>query len=352
MHRFRRSAAPAFAAEAAAEADLMTAVAETIRTRSLLRQATRAGQGRLLGRLDVLGDRALAAQQRTVVVARWLNAMALVEGIGLAALLGLGAVLVGHGRISIGVVVTFVLAGRTLFTSFTDLTELMADAEQAATLLARARDLIQLTEFAVDGGPAQLDRALVAEDVSFGYAADTPVVCGISLTVRPGDRVCLIGRTGCGKSTLAKLLAGLYAPDQGTIRFAGVDLAAIDPQKRARLVAYLRQQVQLGTGRVRDELLLAAPNAPDEQLRQAAAALGLTDWLAGLAAGLDTHVDRSPVAGPTATHRSAADCAVACVRADPGRGHLGSGSGDRRPAGAGNPGTGRRSGCDRRGTPT
>ena len=94
MHRFRRSAAPAFAAEAAAEADLMTAVAETIRTRSLLRQATRAGQGRLLGRLDVLGDRALAAQQRTVVVARWLNAMALVEGIGLAALLGLGAVLV------------------------------------------------------------------------------------------------------------------------------------------------------------------------------------------------------------------------------------------------------------------
>lgn len=296
MRRFRAGAGPAFAAEAAAEADVMAGVAEIVRTRSLLRQASPVGRRHFLASLDERGERAVRAQLRTVVVARWVNVMALVEGLSLAALLGVGALLVDRGALSVGVVVTFVLAGRTLFTSFSELSGLVADAEEAATGMARARDLLDATASAPTARQRPSGRRLVAESVIFGYG-DEVVLDGVDLVVEPGDRVCLVGRTGAGKSTLAKLLAGLYPPDAGSVRLGGVELSSLAAEERAALVTYIPQQVQLGVGTLRDELLLAAPEASDDELLAAARRLGLGGWLESLADGLDTVADGELSAG-------------------------------------------------------
>ena len=296
MRRFRAGAGPAFAAEAAAEADVMAGVAEIVRTRSLLRQASPAGRRHFLASLDERGERAVRAQMRTVVVSRWVNAMALVEGLSLAGLLGVGALLVDRGALSVGVVVTFVLAGRTLFTSFSDLSGLVADAEEAATGMARARDLLEATAPGPTATQRPSGRRRVAESVAFGYGEEV-ILDGVDLVVEPGDRVCLVGRTGAGKSTLAKLLAGLYPPDAGSVRLGGVELSSLAPEERAALVTYIPQQVQLGAGSLRDELLLAAPDASDDDLLAAAHRLGLGGWLKALAEGLDTAADGGLSAG-------------------------------------------------------
>lgn len=294
MRRFRRTAGPAFAAEATADAEVMSSVAEIIRTRSLLLQARPDGVRHFRARFDEHAQASVSAQMRTVVVSRWVNAMSVVEGFSLAALLVVGLRLVDAGLVTVGVVVTFVLAGRTLFSGFSDLSALLGEFEEAATGAARARDLLVKSDLPTPrGSPARPGepKVLRAHAVRFGYG-DQPVLDGIDLTVRPGERVCLVGRTGAGKSTLAKLLAGLYVPDAGRVTVAGVDVAGLGPWDRARAVAYVPQQVQLGSGTLRDELHVVAPDACDEDLWRVSGRLGLDHWVGGLEASFDTSVDR------------------------------------------------------------
>src|SRR6185503_2713951 len=87
--------------------------------------------------------------------------------------------------------------------------------------------------------------ALAASDVHFRYpAADEPALCGISLEIRAGEVVALVGENGSGKTTLAKLLAGLYHPDQGTIRWDGVDMSTVDPDAWRDRVAVIFQDFE------------------------------------------------------------------------------------------------------------
>jgi len=298
MARFRHGAGPAFAAEAAADAQVMAGAAEIVRTREVLWQARPDGMRHWRARFDAYGREALSAQMRTVRVSRWVNAMSVVEGLSLAALLVVGARLVDADIVSVGVVVTFVLAGRTMFAGFSDLSALLGDFEEAATGAARAHDLLAVTGASPRSGAGDPrgPAVLRATGVRFGYG-DVMVLDRVDLELGPGDRVCLVGRTGSGKSTLAKLLAGLYTPDAGSVTFAGVELSSLDHRARARAVAYVPQQVQLGTGTLRDELVLVAPEASDAELSEAAERLGLGPWLSGLEAGLDTLVDRDLSAG-------------------------------------------------------
>lgn len=270
--RFRAAAPEAFGDEASAEAAVMADLSEIIRVRELLATADAEGRAHFTAKLEDLNHTAVSAQMRTARLGRWINAVTLVEGLSLVVLLVAGAWLVDVGAISVGVVVTFLVASRTLFSSFTDISALVSDFEEAATGAARLRQLLDLPS-APPSGSEPSSGSLELDGVHFGYD-DEPVLKGLCLAVEPGQRVGIAGRSGAGKSTLAKVLSGLYEPSSGTVR--------------APRVMLVPQQVQLGSGSLADELRLARPDATDADLREAVGRLGLTSWLEGLSDGLET----------------------------------------------------------------
>jgi ABC-type multidrug transport system fused ATPase/permease subunit len=164
-----------------------------------------------------------------------------------------------------------------------------------AVFAARAA-LTRVAELAATPPPPAGERALPArgelrlEDVGFAYVQGRPVLHGLTLTVGPGERVALVGATGSGKSTITRVATGLAVPSHGRATFGGVALSDATASERARRLLLLPQETFLLDGTVADNLRLAAPGAGDEDLRAAARAMGVADWLDALPAGLETPV--------------------------------------------------------------
>ncbi len=122
----------------------------------------------------------------------------------------------------------------------------------------------------------------MVEHVVFGYHTGRPVVNDVTFKVKPGEHVALVGRTGAGKSSILHLLAGLYAPWQGTVRVAGVDPRAIAEDERRRVVGIVPQMVQLFSGTVQENLTLGDDSVPFEAIRLAARISGAEDFIEDL----------------------------------------------------------------------
>jgi ATP-binding cassette subfamily B protein len=138
-------------------------------------------------------------------------------------------------------------------------------------------------------GPA-LDGSAVVElrDVVFGYLADRPVLHGITLAVHPGEHVALVGRTGAGKSSIVRLLAGLYAPWSGEMRVSGRDPRALSDDERRRTVGVVPQTVQLFSGTVLDNLTLGDASVPRERVQRAAEMSTIDRFVSALPQAYDT----------------------------------------------------------------
>lgn len=129
------------------------------------------------------------------------------------------------------------------------------------------------------------------KSVSFTYpGADVPSLKSISLSIREGERVAIIGKVGSGKSSLAKLLIGLYQPTEGTIAIDGINSAQIDPADLRRHIAFLTQEPQLMRGSIRDNLCYRNPQVADEQMLKVAAIAGVDQFVGKLPGGYDTQV--------------------------------------------------------------
>ncbi|GAA0940122.1 ABC transporter ATP-binding protein [Nonomuraea longicatena] len=291
VRRFRARAGTAYGAVAAAEAAVAARFAESLPAQEQLR--VNGAVPRWLERFRADNDRLLDTQGEQVRAELELNRLALLQAACVGGVLALGAWLVGRGLLTVGVAVVFVLAARDVFHRFEDLAAAIGEAREAHVRLARVLDLIRASAPAHpgrDGGalPARGDLTLSA--VGFSYGGPHPAVEGLSLTVAAGERLVIAGRTGSGKSTVGKLMAGLYTPDTGVVRFAGHDLAAADPARvRARIVL-VPQDVLLVDGTLAENLSML-PTRPDlRRVEAALGELGLTGWVASLPGGLHTPV--------------------------------------------------------------
>lgn len=280
---YLRRARAAYLAEGAAAADLtevLTTTAEGARTVEALRlrgERIRTGTERV-GRVWRTRRRTLALRSVFFPVVEASYAVPIA-----------GVLLVGGiGRFgTLGDVVAAALYLQQAIEPLDRLLQWMEQAQRGLASLARVLGVgLVPPEAHGDAAPPPGERLVVA-GVRFSYAAGHEVLHGIDLDVRPGERLAVVGPSGAGKSTLARLLAGIDSPDEGTVSIGGVRVTDLDPAQRRRRIALVTQEHHVFIGTLRDNLAFAAPDATDEQMREALAAVD-ADWYEGLPEGLDT----------------------------------------------------------------
>jgi len=201
----------------------------------------------------------------------------------------------GEGGLTIGDVTFFVLTLSNLFEPIQQFSQLFNQMQSAG---AGLRKLFGLLDTPLDvPEPAQAralpDRGRIElRDVSFRYRRDgDPILQGVDLDIAPGERFALVGPTGAGKSTLAKLIARMYDPSAGTIRFGGVDLRDASIATLRRQIVVVPQEGFLFNASIRDNVKIARPEASDAEVARALAEIGVLERFQALPDGLDTGVD-------------------------------------------------------------
>jgi ATP-binding cassette subfamily B protein len=129
------------------------------------------------------------------------------------------------------------------------------------------------------------------ENLHFEYDEDTPVINDVSFRLEPGKTLGLLGRTGSGKTTLARLIVRLYDPTRGVIKLGGKNLNSLILKDLRKRIAYVTQDVQLFHASVRDNLSFFDPGISDETILKAIDDMGLSEWFKKLGSGLDTMLD-------------------------------------------------------------
>ncbi|HEX6416975.1 MAG TPA: ABC transporter ATP-binding protein, partial [Acidimicrobiales bacterium] len=231
---------------------------------------------------------------RSVAVSAWYLPVIELAGWGTTALaLGVGGWWVHEGTLTVGTVAFFVLTLSNLFEPVQQLSQLFNMVQSAGAGLQKLYELLDTpVEVAERPGAVDLpERGDVQVDhVSFAYGDGPRVLRDVSLRIPAGSRLALVGPTGAGKSTLAKLAARLYDPVEGQVRFGGVDLRdATLSSLRGRIVV-IPQEGFLFNGTIRDNVRLARAGATDAEVDAALRAVGAHDRFAVLPDGLDTEV--------------------------------------------------------------
>ncbi|HSC51715.1 MAG TPA: ABC transporter ATP-binding protein [Gaiellaceae bacterium] len=235
-----------------------------------------------------------AWRRASYVNIRLFTMIPLAQTVALIGVLLVAASMYENGSISQGTIAAYVLYLVQLFDPIARFSEWLGEFRQGLAALGKVVGLLQAENAVVERpGAVELpaDGPLELDDVTFGYAAsETPVVKHVSLRLEPGEHVALVGVTGAGKSTLAKLLTRQYDPQEGSISLGGIDLrdAALD-SLRHRIVM-LPQEGHLFSGTIADNVRLADPGASDEAVRHALEQIGALERFESLAEGLATDV--------------------------------------------------------------
>lgn len=203
-----------------------------------------------------------------------------------------GAMLIADSTITMGqLIAVTMLAGRAIAPA-TQIASLIVRYEQTKQALEA---LDKVMESAIDE-PAdslhlpQLQGRIDFRDVHFAYPNSAPLLKGLNLSIRPGERVGFIGRIGSGKSTLFRLILNLYGPEQGNVLVDGIAANQIEPQSLRRQIGYVPQDITLFHGDIRENILLGGTQVDDQQLLEAIRLACLEDTLAQLPQGLGTQV--------------------------------------------------------------
>ncbi|WP_424184108.1 ABC transporter ATP-binding protein [Actinokineospora sp. G85] len=221
----------------------------------------------------------------------------LVGNLTIVAVLAIGALRVIDGGLGLGVLTAFTLYLRRFYDPLDQLAMFANQYSSAVAALEKISGLLQerpdVPEPAdpVPLPPVRGGRAITFDGVAFRYREDTPVVLRpLDLEIPAGQTVALVGPTGAGKSTLAKLVARFYDPTQGAVRLDGVDLRSVADAELRRSVVMVTQENFLFSGSVADNIALGDPGATRAQVEAAAEAVGAHDFITALPEGYDTDV--------------------------------------------------------------
>jgi ATP-binding cassette, subfamily B, bacterial len=221
--------------------------------------------------------------------------ISLLRVVAIAAVLAIGGLRVIEGSLSFGTIVAFLLYLDWFFQPLINLANVYNLFQSAMAALAKLFGLLD-EKPAVQERPGAFDvaepiaGAVVFEDVTFGYDGDRPVIRGIDLEVPAGQRLAVVGETGAGKTTIAKLALRFYDPDAGSVHLDGADLKDLTEASRVDAMALIPQDGFLFEGTLGENIAFGADHATEEDVWNVLRAMGIDDWVRSLPDGLETEV--------------------------------------------------------------
>jgi subfamily B ATP-binding cassette protein HlyB/CyaB len=237
----------------------------------------------------------VCASFRTQNLASWAH-----EGVNLigklvnAATLWYGAHLVMNNDMTVGQFVAFNMFAQRVSQPIMRMAQLWTDFQQTGISMARLGDILNTRTEVPPSTAAQLPALkgrVTLDNLSFRYRPEAvPVLNGVSLDVRPGEVIGIVGRSGSGKSTLTKLIQRLYSPEQGRLLVDGIDISLIDAAQLRRQVGVVLQENTLFNRSVRENIAIVDPAAPLEAVMHAARLAGAHEFISELPEGYDTVV--------------------------------------------------------------
>lgn len=248
-------------------------------------------------RFAELNDEHRRVNMRTVYLnAAYFPSVELLSAVATAGILLYGGnqVLDGDSAVTIGVLASFVFYLQSFFDPIQSLSQLYTTYQAGMAALDKIFELLDEEPDLGDKPDAiELPRIrgeIEFDDVTFAYSGDNPALCSVDLHIPPGQTVALVGATGAGKSTLAKLVARFYDPDHGRVLVDGHDLRDVTEHSLRSQLGIVPQEGFLFSGTIRDNIAFGRPDASDADVRGAAAAVGAHDFISRLPEGYDTQV--------------------------------------------------------------
>ena len=251
---------------------------------------------KLAAEADDVHDAALASSE---IRARYLPAMELLPSIGLITVLGYGGHLVIDGEMTIGELVSFNIYVLMLIQPLRMLGMIVANGQRASAAGVRIAEVLDTAPAIVDvASPTALpDQGALGRvelrEVEFDYhpeAAGAGVLQGLSLTIEPGESVALVGATGSGKSTVARLLPRFYDVDGGAVMIDGVDVRSVERRKLRKAVSIVFEETFLFSSSIRENIAFADPDVDLDAVVLAATLAGADEFIRDLPNGYDTAI--------------------------------------------------------------
>ncbi|MBJ7461537.1 MAG: ABC transporter ATP-binding protein [Ilumatobacteraceae bacterium] len=246
-------------------------------------------------RFRASNDALYKSHMHSVKVSMWYFGLVEFCGIFASALIvGMGGWLVHRGSVSVGTVVAFVLLLANLFDPVQQLSQLYNTMQSAGAALKKLygiMDAVPEVDEAIGAVDLPEHGDLVVSGATFTYATGVQhALHNVSISVPNGKRLALVGPTGAGKSTLAKLMARLYDPNEGSISYGGVNLRDATMQSLRERIVVVPQEGFLFNGTIRENLRIAKSDATDAEIDNALHALGVFERFIAFPQGLDTEV--------------------------------------------------------------
>ncbi len=255
---------------------------------------------RHLAEMSRLNEENRAVNMKTVYLnASYFPAVELLSAVGTAAILLFGGYQVIDGNIQLGVLVAFVGYLQTFFDPIQQISQLYTTYQQGMAALDKIFDLLDTEPDVVDRpnpiDPGEIRGAIDLEGVWFGYAENPGreqdwALTNIDLRILPGQTVALVGETGAGKSTMAKLIARFYDPQRGRILIDGNDVRDLDSNALRSRLGIVPQEGFLFSGTIAENVAFGRPDASPEDILEALRTVGGEPLVEGLAKGVDTEV--------------------------------------------------------------
>jgi len=205
-----------------------------------------------------------------------------------------GALAVISGGLSVGLLSSFLSYANQYTKPFNEISGVVTELQNALACAARVFALIdepgEIPDPQTDGAPEGIDGDVELDRVCFSYDPARKLIENLSLTVTPGQRVAIVGPTGCGKTTVINLLMRFYDPDSGAIRVERVDIRDMSRKSLRKHYGMVLQETWLKSGTVRDNIVMGKPDATDEEVIAAAKASHAHSFIKRLPEGYDTRI--------------------------------------------------------------